>query len=284
MSNKVNRQQIKNFLWLLNYQFVLKFMVYAIALLPFFWFLTTSSVQGIIRGIVLMILFLMIPVIVIMETAFLLRLLPRTPSGRYPIFSPEYYSWLRGNIIAEYVSSSAFMNNLVHRTPPVKIIYYGILGYRSPATLVLAPDVKLLDPKRCDFSPFVFIGIGTILGGHTVKSLNLILEDTIIGRNVNIGSYCKFAVGVEIGRDTFIDYGVEIGMKSKIGKNVKIFAGVKIDDETVIEDNVVIGKGALIGRKSILGKNSFIGAYSSLGSRTKLPANTRLSEMTIVKN
>ena len=283
MGKKIQPDHVKHFMWLLLYQVILRLLVSIVSLLPFCLVMAQDTLPVITEVISLILSISLIPFLVVIQTAILLRLFRKPRSGKFPIFSTDYYLWLRRNIVAEYVSSSSLLNNLVHRTSVLKILYYGMLGYRKPSYLIIAPDVKILDPGRCQFEKFVFIGVGTVIGGHTIKSLQLLLADTKIGSNVNIGSFCKFAVGVEIGKGTFIDYGVEVGMLCKIGDNVTIFAGVKLDDETVIEDNAVIGKAVTIGRKSHIGRGSFIGAYSRLGSRTTLPANSKISEMTDVK-
>ena len=283
---KKDRQpkQLKRFFWLLQYQFLWRFLVLGVSLLPFAYVLVQNDWNIWFRTLSVVLSLLLIPWILALETAMLLRIFPKPDSGSYALFSKNYRRWLKRNIFAEFVSAPSWMNNLVHRVPPLKILYYGILGYASPASLILAPDVKILDPDRCSFGKNVFIGVGSIIGGHTVKSLKLLLDETRIGDGVNMGSYCKLAVGVEIGTDTFIDYGVEIGMKCKIGKNVTIFAGVKIDDQCTVEDGSVIGKATLVGRKSHIGKGSYIGAYSRLGSRSTLPENSKLAEMTDLKN
>ena len=210
-------------------------------------------------------------------------LFPKAKSGHYPLFTNMHRRWLRNNIIAEYISGSSFINNIIQRVSPLKIIYYYLLGYKSPVSLILAPEVKLLDPDRCKFGKRVFIGYGTVISGHTVKGNKLIIDETVIDDDSKLGSFCKLAVGVHVGRNTFIDYGVEIGMNTKIGTNVKIFASVKIDDEVVIEDNCVIGKGTMIGRKTKIGKGSVVGGYCRIGSRVDLAEKSRVAEMTDIQ-
>ena len=275
--------QVFNFFWLLIYQLFLKLFVHAVAILPAIWFLvypfnsTINHAFSIVGGIFLY------PVLLTLQTGMLLLIFPKPKSGKYPLFSRQWRRWLRSNIIAEFVSGSSSINNIIQRISPLKIIYYYLLGYKNPVSLILAPEVKLLDPDRCRFGKRVFIGYGTVISGHTVKGNKLIIDETVIHDDSKLGSFCKLAVGVHVGRNTFIDYGVEIGMNTKIGNNVKIFASVKIDDEVAIEDNCVIGKGTTIGRKTKIGKGSVVGGYCRIGSRIDLAEKSRITEMTDIR-
>ena len=275
---------IKTFLWLLFYQLLMKVIVYGIALFPALWLSVCTYESAIWHVLSILAGVLLFPVILVFQVAILMAILPKAASGKYPIGSKFYFRWLRRNIIAEYVTGSAMLNNTIQRISILKILYYGMLGYKNPASLILAPDVKLLDPDRCMFGSRIFIGYVSVLSGHTVKGNQLIIESTKIGDAVKIGSFCKLAVGVEVGENSYIDYGVEIGMKTRIGKNVKIFASVQLDDEVIVEDNVVIGKGVMIGRKTLIGAGSVIGGYSRIGSRINLQPGTKLNEMTDLKN
>ncbi len=274
------KSQAGKFLWLLLYQGGLRIFVYATALLPLAWILTADSFSRFSHALMVVLGILIVPLLVTLLTAVLLRLSPRVPNGAYPLDSRENFAWLRRNIIGEFVSSSALLNNLVQRISILKILYFGILGHRRPAHVIFAPDVRLLDPDRVRFGGFDFIGVATVIGGHTVKGTTLILEDTVIEERVNIGSYCRFAVGVTVGSGTFIDYGVQVGMRVRIGSNVRIFAGAEIDDEAVIDDNVIIGKSAEVGRKSRIGKGSYVGSYARVAPKADVPAGTRIAEMT----
>ena len=274
----------QTFLWLLFYQGLLRSLVYLVSFLPFALVLTlplnstTPQVAAILASLAA------VPVLILLQTALLLRLMPTAPTGRHPFRGKAYFAWLRTNIVSEYVGGLASLNDIVQRMAPLKVLYYGMLGYRSPWRIIMAPGVRLLDPTLCRFEPNVFLGVSTVVASHTVKSLKLLVAENRFGRNVMVGSFCRFAVGVTVDEDSWIDYGVEVGMLTRIGKNVRIFASVKVDDEVTIGDNVVIGKGAQIGRKSTIGDGCVIGGYSRLGSRVHLEPGTKLPEMTDLKN
>ena len=283
MAKSEKGNQVRTFLWLIQYQIILKFVVYCVSLLPFLSLVVFKFDSVYPYILLLAISLILFPVLLILQTGLLLLIIPKVKTGEYLFHSKIYFTWLRRNIIAEYISTSSLINNLIHRASLLKIMYFGFLGYKSPASLILAPDVKFLDPDLCRFHGMNFIGYGTVISGHTVKGNKLIIQEAIIGRNVKIGSYCKLAVGINIGENTLMDYGVEVGMKTKIGRNVRIFADVKIDDDVVIEDNVIIGKGTLIGRKAIIGQGSYLGGLCRIGSRVKIEPNSKLEEMTDIK-
>ena len=218
MENKDSVKNIRVFIWLIQYQIILKVIVHIISLVPFIYILVIGFESRLLYALLLILAISISPLLLIIQTGLLLVVFPRARPGEYTIFSKKYLTWLRRNIIAEYVSSSSFMNNLVQRSSLLKILYYGMLGYKSPASVILAPDVKLLDPDLCKFGGSNFVGYGSVISSHTIKGDNLILAESRIGKNVKIGSYCKMAVGISIGESTLIDYGVELGVKCRIGK------------------------------------------------------------------
>ena len=128
-----------------------------------------------------------------------------------------------------------------------------------------------------------------------------ILPSTVIGKDVNIASWCKIgpfarirpgtklAPGVEIGNYVEI-CRTEIGEKSKvkhhtylgdttIGCNVNIGAGTitanydgKEKHKTVIEDDAFIGVGAMLIAPVKIGKGATVGAGSVVTKNKNVPA------------
>jgi acetyltransferase-like isoleucine patch superfamily enzyme len=76
--------------------------------------------------------------------------------------------------------------------------------------------------------------------GNIVSNKKHKLDETIIGNNVKIGSFCTIYNGVIIRDDTIIDDYVKIGYSTKIGSGSRILYGAKI------YKNVKIGKNCII--------------------------------------
>ncbi|MEO6524259.1 MAG: DapH/DapD/GlmU-related protein [Mucilaginibacter sp.] len=188
----------------------------------------------------------------IVLTGIVLKLHPKINNEKIESGSKKFFFWLNKNFIHEFVCSSSFLNNLTNRIDILRLIYYKLCGVKNPLFVIIAPDVKFLDPYLLVLGKKIFIGYGTIISGHIIQGGKLIVDYVKIGDNVRIGASCFIACGVEIQESTMIGFGVKIGSNCKIGKNVIISSETIIDDNVIIEDNVVIGKFCIIGKNSIL--------------------------------
>jgi carbonic anhydrase/acetyltransferase-like protein (isoleucine patch superfamily) len=253
----------------LVYKFTIRFGVYFIAILPFI--LTVTYLENLssvfMKVALLAVSIIAAPFIIIMTTGLLVFVHPKQPAGSVEIFSKNYFTWLRRNLLYEIITSSTFLNNTLNRIDPVKSLYYKLAGSTNPYLMIIAPNVMLLDPDRLVFGKETFIGINSMISGHIIKGNRLIVRNVTLGDYVKIGSGCVISCGVTIGDNTKIDFGVTVGTACRIGKNVTIFAETKIDDGVTIEDGAVIGKFCKIGKKAAIPKDAYVRSFEIVEPR-----------------
>lgn len=125
-----------------------------------------------------------------------------------------------------------------------------------------------------------------------VHDTAIIADDVEIGRGTKIWVNCQIREHVKIGeyciigKDTYLDYGVIIGSRTKIQNGVSIYHGIEIADEVFIGPNVAftndmyprasnndwkvmptfIAHGASIGANSTIRCGVTLGEYSMVGA------------------
>lgn len=203
-------------------------------------------------------LIIWIPFSIVILTGIILRLHPTIKNEKIEPGSKKFFFWLNKNFIHEFVCSSSFLNNLTNRIDILRVFYYKLCGIKNPLLVIIAPDVKFLDPYLLDLGNKVFIGFGTIISGHIIQAGKLVVDYVKISDNVRIGASCFISCGVDIKEGANIGFGVKIGSNCKIGKNVIISSETIIDDNVTIEDNVIIGKFCIIGKNSIIKNKSVV--------------------------
>ena len=175
---------------------------------------------------------------------------------------------------------------------------------RREAQRLMASGVTIIDPKRLDIRGEVEIGTDTVIDincviqGPTkigcnvsigpncvitdcqiddgsVIHANCVLEQTIIGQNVNVGPFARLRPGTELGE------GVRIGNFVET-KNSKLGPGTKANHLSYIGDSQVgrntnIGAGVITvnydgayKHQTTMGNNVFIGSNSSLVAPIKI--------------
>lgn len=107
-----------------------------------------------------------------------------------------------------------------------------------------------------DFSPVVGDDPDVLvqfpqLGGVKIGNNVIVKYHTMIGKGTFIFT--------EIGDNTMIDYGCQIGHNCIVGKNCIMAAGTIIGGSTIIGDHTVIGIGAYIRNNIRIGSNVSIG-------------------------
>lgn len=209
---------------------------------------------------------LLFPVLTLLLIALIFKLLPNVPNGKHNFFTKHYYIWLFKDLIHETVLTSSFLNNLVIRIKPIRFIFYSIIGVPNKSFIILANDVRILDPDRVHIGKFSFIGINTILSGHIIRSGRLVLEKIHIGNNNILGAFCSVACGVKTGNDSKIDSFVTLNNNVTIGNNSVVLGKSLIDSYVKIGNNVRVGKSCIIGSNTIIEDEAIIGDYLRIGS------------------
>lgn len=106
---------------------------------------------------------------------------------------------------------------------------------------------------------------------NTITSFSVISEKALIGKNVQIGNFCKIYDNVSIGDNTIIeDYciiGRPTGKKEKqlvIGNNSIIRSHTVIYEGSIFESRLETGHHVLIRENTKAGENLRIGSYSDI--------------------
>lgn len=209
---------------------------------------------------------LLFPLITILLIALVFKLLPNVPNGKHNFFTKHYYIWLFKDLIHETVVTSGFLNNLVIRIKPIRYVFYSIIGMPNKSLIILANDVRILDPDRVHIGKFTFIGINTILSGHIIRSGRLVLEKICIGNNNIVGAFCSVACGVKTGTECKIDSFVTLNNNVTIGDNSVVLGKSFIDSYVKIGNNVRIGKACIIGSNTVIEDKAIIADYLRIGS------------------
>lgn len=119
----------------------------------------------------------------------------------------------------------------------------------DPGAIIGGTDFSpVMGEDRSELVQFPQLG-GVRLGDHVVVKYN-----TMIGKGT-------FGF-TEIGDNTMIDFGCQIGHNCTVGKSCIIAAGTIIGGSTKIGDNTTIGMGAKIRNGLTIGKNVSIGMGS----------------------
>jgi len=255
------KSYIFNFINSIFYKLILRSIILFISILPLSYLVFSNSSYKII---LFPLLIIWIPFSIIILTGIILKLHPTIKNEKIETGTKKFFFWLNKNFIHEFICSSSYLNNLTNRIDFLKIFYYKLCGFANPLLVIIAPDVKFLDPYLLVLGKKIFIGYGTIISGHMIQGKKLIVDYVKIADNVRIGASCFISCGVEIQENTMIGFGVKIGSNCKIGRNVIISSETIIDDNVIIEDNVIIGKFCIIGKnssikyKSVLSFNQII--------------------------
>ncbi|EHQ26562.1 DapH/DapD/GlmU-related protein [Mucilaginibacter paludis] len=242
------------------YKLILRSLIIFLSLLPLSYVIFSNSTHKIILFPLLLI---STPFSIIILTGILLKIHPTIKNEAIEPGTKKFFYWLNKNFIHEFVCSSSFLNNLTNRIDFLRIFYYKLCGIKNPLLVIIAPDVKFLDPYLLVLGKKIFIGYGTIISGHIIQGRKLLVDYVKIGDNVRIGASCFISCGVEIQESTMIGFGVKIGSNCKIGKNVIISSETTIDDNVIIEDNVIIGKFCIVGKNSII-KNKSVVSFNQI--------------------
>jgi len=247
---------------------ILKPILFILSLLPFgFAILQINSNLPTTMKVLLISLSLVIsPVILVLLIGLIIRFLPNIPSGKHNFFSKQHYNWLIKDFIYETIVTSAFLNNLVIRIKPIRYIFYTLVGMPNRSLIILANDVRILDPDKISIGELTFIGINTLISGHIVRSGKLMLQDVNIGNENIIGAFCSIISGVKTGEKCKIDSFVTLNNNVTIGNNSVVLGKSLIDSYVKIGNNVRVGKSCIIGSNTIIEDNAIIGDYLRIGS------------------
>ena len=263
----MNKFYIISFINGIFYKLILRSIIFFISLLPVSLLIFSES--G-FKALLFPLLIIWIPFSIVILTGIVLKAHPTIKNAEIESGSMAYFVWLNKNLIHEIVSSSSFLNNFTNRIDFLKIFYYRLCGFQNPLLVIMAPNVKFLDPYLLTLGKKVFIGYGTIISGHIIQGRKLCVDFVNIGNNVRIGASCFISCGVEIQDNTMIGFGVKIGSNCKIGKNVIISSETVLDDGVIIEDNVIVGKFSIIGKKSKICSKSVLPFNSIVPPRSRI--------------
>lgn len=246
---------------------IIKPIIFVIAFSPFILSIVfQKKLSNLLFFICTSLSLLLFPVLTVLLIALIFKLLPNVPNGKHNFFTKHYYIWLFKDLIHETVVTSSFLNNLVIRIKPIRYLFYSIIGMPNKNLIILANDVRILDPDRVHIGKFTFIGINTILSGHIIRSGRLVLEKIHIGNSNILGAFCSVACGVKTGNDCKIDSFVTINNNVTIGNNSVILGKTFIDSYVKIGNNVRVGKSCIIGSNTIIEDKAIIGDYLRIGN------------------
>lgn len=261
----MNNFYLTSFINGLIYKFFIRIVLFFLSILPLSFAIFTTFDSKIV---IFPFFIILIPFLIIILTGLLLILHRNIKTGEIELGSKSYFYWLNKNLIHETICSSSFLNNLANRVDFIKLIYYKLCGFKNPQLVIIAPEVKFLDPYLLEIGKKVFIGYGTIISGHIIQGKKLFVKNVIIKDNVRIGASCFISCGVEIGENSQIGFGVKIGSNCKIGKNVIISSEAMIDENVLIEDNSYIGKCTIIGKNSTIKYKNIVSFNETIKPKT----------------
>lgn len=229
--------------------------------------------------IVLLLAALGIPVLYVLFVGLTTYALKQVASGKHAFDSASFNSWLLRDFIHENIVTIPFFNNFVNRIFPIRSIFYRLVGMKLPKMLIVAPDVKLLDPDKIELGESVFIGHGAVLGPHIIRSGKLVLEPIKIGDDCIIGAFTVIGAGVTIGHKSKIDTFAILNSNVILGNKVTVLGRTLIEADCNIADKVKIGIGCRIGKNVTIGAGAKIGANCTIASGVIIPPDTVLPEM-----
>jgi acetyltransferase-like isoleucine patch superfamily enzyme len=264
---------------------LIKFFIFGTSLIPLAFLLTYGDrlfTSNTTQALAIIINVLSIPLLVIFQVGILYRFLPKSLPGKYSLFSPEYYKILRLQETNEIILNSSFINNIVNRIEIIRNLIHSLLGVRGSKSIILAPDVVLLDPHMLTLGKDVFIGSRTILSPHLVMGNYMLLQPITIGDRVLVGAYCTLSYNTEIGEETKIDYGVEIYNDCRIGSKTLIYRKTIIYEQVRIANRAIVGSGCELGKGTVVGERTRIDFGVEISNNCKIGRKTRIHRKTFI--
>lgn len=160
----------------------------------------------------------------------------------------NYHNWYWKDLDTSF--NSYFYNDVnLHDTAVIGHVGVGRIKYNG----------KYIDPIHIGG---VLIGEGTRVGAHSVIQRGT-LDNTVIGRNVEIGALNNVGHNCIIGDDVVITENVSIGGSATIRDRCYIGLGAIIRDGITICEDAYIGMGSVV-TKSITEKGIWYGSPAKL--------------------
>ncbi len=125
------------------------------------------------------------------------------------------------------------------------------------------------------------------IGEGTIISANSVIEDSVIGKDCNIGPFARIRPGTVLEEEAKIGNFVEV-KKSKIGKHSKVNHLSYVGDST-LGDGVNIGAGTITCNydgvnksKTLIGDNVFIGSNTALVAPVSIAAGATIGAGSVI--
>jgi len=197
--------------------------------------------------------------------------------------------------------AQALMEGGVTLHDPSRLDIRGSLSHGTDVSI----DINAVFIGNCDIGSNVSIGpnctfINATVGDGTTVKANSVVEDSVIGKNGDIGPYARLRPGCELADNVKIGNFVEakkavIGNGSKVNhlsyvgdaelaENVNVGAGtITCNYDGVNKHKTVIGSGAFIGSNSALVAPVTIGADATIGAGSTIAKEAPDGQLTITR-
>jgi len=197
--------------------------------------------------------------------------------------------------------AQALMEGGVTLHDPSRLDIRGSLSHGTDVSI----DINAVFIGNCNIGSNVSIGpnctfINATVGDGTTVKANSVVEDSVIGKNGDIGPYARLRPGCELADNVKIGNFVEakkavIGNGSKVNhlsyvgdaelaENVNVGAGtITCNYDGVNKHKTVIGSGAFIGSNSALVAPVTIGADATIGAGSTIAKEAPDGQLTITR-
>jgi len=197
--------------------------------------------------------------------------------------------------------AQALMEGGVTLHDPSRLDIRGSLSHGTDVSI----DINAVFIGNCNIGSNVSIGpnctfINATVGDGTTVKANSVVEDSVIGKNGDIGPYARLRPGCELADNVKIGNFVEakkavIGNGSKVNhlsyvgdaelaENVNVGAGtITCNYDGANKHKTVIGSGAFIGSNSALVAPVTIGADATIGAGSTIAKEAPDGKLTITR-